>query len=313
LRGWGASHEKGLFSFNLQSIVSFIPPCAAAHVRLAATLVSPTAPTARTAPTLHCADRFPPRIKKKMPPIPKSTAVRDGVAHSPIILDAVAGCSGAVVGQVLSSEPNTSGGKTKGHKLLVECGEQKPVVVVCHVPVDVDALVCVALAGSLIGEQVVEENAVVKGVVTGGQICTSAMLGWDNAEKDSGVVELRAGSLLIGDPAPGERPKARKAKTLDALGNEVALNEQVDALFVTKPKVSKEERAAEREAKRALKGKDKEDGKDDPAEVALGENGKPVASKAQTKLLKKQIADKRKAGEEVYTDDEFEGAGFAPP
>lgn len=243
-----------------------------------------------------------------MAPIPKATAVRDGVEHSPIILDAVKGCSGAVVGQVLSCEQNTSVKTKGGWKVVVECGETTPVVVVAHCPVDVDALVCVAVAGSLVGEVAVEPDAVVKGVVTGGLICTSAMLGWENAEKDDGVVELRAGSLLIGDPAPGERPKARKTKQLDALGNEVALNEQVDALFIAKPKVSKEERAVALAAKRAAKGKA---GSEETAE--LGANGKPVANKAQAKLLKKQIAEKRKQGEEVWTDEEFENAGFEAP
>ena len=80
----------------------------------------------------------------------------------------------------------------------MECGESAPVVVVSPCAVDVDALVCVALAGSLVSETVVEPGSVVKGVVTGGLICTSAMLGWENADKDKGVVELRAGSYAPG-------------------------------------------------------------------------------------------------------------------
>ena len=42
------------------------------------------------------------------------------------------------------------------------------------------------------------------------------------------------------------------------------------------------------------------------------EKAKKKASKAELKKIKKAIAEKRKSGIEVYTDEEIEAAGFLP-
>ena len=69
----------------------------------------------------------------------------------------------------------------------------------------------------------------------------------------------------------------------------------MEALFVSKPKLSKEEKEMAKLEKAAAKGDAK------------------AATKLQHLKLRQAIATKRAAGEEVFTDDELEAAGLSAP
>lgn len=100
-------------------------------------------------------------------------------------------------------------------------------------------------------------------------------------------------SFSPGDAAPDERPKAVQAPVaVDKSGNAV-VEEGVEALFVTKPKATKEEKEIAKLEKAAAKGDAK------------------AANKLQLLKLRQAIAAKRAAGEEVFTDDELEAAGLS--
>ena len=201
---------------------------------------------------------------------------REGIKGAPTLKAAATGCSNAVCGVVEASEP--SGKKAC---LTVNVGEAEPVKVMSPEAFDVDTRIVVALVGSSIGD--VE--------VTQPTICTAAMLGWEGPGGTGPVTLPKAFSA--GEPAPDEKPKAGgKAKAeLDAMGNVVA----VEALFVSKPKPTKEEKEIAKLEKAAAKG-------DAKATVKL-----------QHLRLRQEIAAKRAAGEEVHTDDEMEKAGLEPP
>ena len=120
------------------------------------------------------------------------------------------------------------------------------------------------------------------------------MLGWKGPSTGSGPALLPK-YFAPGDSAPGERPKAVKAAAaVDKLGNDDAA-EGVEALFVSKPKLSKEEKEIAKLEKAAAKGDAK------------------AATKLQHLKVRQAIAAKRAAGEEVYTDDELEAAGLSAP
>ena len=203
-------------------------------------------------------------------------ATREGVAGAPKVKAAPTGCSNAVCGVVEASE---AAGKKAS--LTVNVGEAEPIKVVSPEPFDAGSRIVVALVGSTIGDDEVTQPT----------ICTAAMLGWEGSAGTVPVTLPKAYSP--GEPAPDERPKAGgKASTeLDAMGNVVA----VEALFVSKPKATKEEKEIAKLEKAAAKG-------DAKATVKL-----------QHLRLRQEIAAKRAAGEEVYTDDELEKAGLEPP
>lgn len=202
-------------------------------------------------------------------------AAREGVSGAPKLKDAPTGCSNAVCGIVEASE--AAGKKTS---LTVDVGEAEPLKVVSPEPFDAGTRIVVALVGSTIGD--VE--------VTQPTICTAAMLGWAGPGGTGPVTLPKAFSP--GEAAPDEKPKAGKAKAeVDAMGNVVG----VEAMFVSKPKPTKEEKEIAKLEKAAAKG---------DAKAAL---------KLQHLRLRQEIAAKRAAGEEVYTDDELEKAGLDPP
>lgn len=143
----------------------------------------------------------------------------------------------------------------------------------------------VALVGSSIGDVEVSEPTV----------CDADMLGWKGPMSGGASPALLPKSFAPGDSAPDERPKAAKAAAaVDKLGNEGGA-EGVEALFVSKPKLSKEEKEMAKLEKAAAKG---------DAKAAL---------KLQHLKLRQAIAAKRAAGEEVFTDDELEAAGLSAP
>ena len=137
----------------------------------------------------------------------------------------------------------------------------------------------VALVGSSIGDT----------EVTAPTLCDAHMLGWK--DKIAGPAQLPK-SFAAGDSAPEERPKAVKAAaTVDKLGNADA-DAGVEAVFISKPKLSKEEKEIAKLEKAAAKGDAK------------------AAAKLQVCKVKQSIAARRAAGEEVFTNDELEAAGL---
>jgi hypothetical protein len=209
-------------------------------------------------------------------------ARREGVAGAPTLKEAPSGCSNAVCGLVEASE-STAGKKTT-YKLTVNVGEEAPLTVLSTAPVDVGCRIVVALPGSSIGDADVFEPT----------LCDAAMLGWKGPSNEIGPALLPK-TFAPGDSAPCERPKAVKAvAVVDKLGN-VDAAEGVEALFVSKPKLSKEEKEMAKLEKAAAKGDAK------------------AVSKLQHLKLRQAIAAKRAAGEEVYTDDELEAAGLSAP
>ena len=210
------------------------------------------------------------------------SSIREGVANAPKVLDAPSGCSNAVCGVVEAIEPVTAGKKTS-HRLTVDVGEEVPLTVVSSTLVDVGGRIVVALAGSTVGDVELSQP----------KICDAVMLGWTETVIVHGPVLLPK-SFSPGDAAPEERPKAGRAPaTVDKLGNagEVA---GVEALFVTKPKLTKEDKEIAKLEKAAAKGDAK------------------AAIKVQHLRLRQDIAARRASGEEVFTDDELEAAGLEP-
>ena len=122
-------------------------------------------------------------------------------------------------------------------------------------------------------------------------ICNAEVLGWKGPSTGPGPALLPK-SFAPGDSAPDERPKVVKpAAALDKLGNEDAAD-GVEALFVSKPKLTKDEKEMAKLEKAAAKGDAK------------------AATKLQHLKVRQAIAAKRAAGEEVFTDDELEAAGL---
>ena len=209
------------------------------------------------------------------------TAIRSGVAGAPTLTEAPSGCSNAVCGIVVEASQSGSGKKTT-HVLMVDVGESAPLKVLSTANIDVGVRIVVALAGSSIGDAEVTEPT----------ICDAHMLGWK--DKLAGPVQLPK-SFAAGDSAPDERPKAaaKAEKPVDKLGNAEA-EAGVEALFISKPKLSKEDKEIAKLEKAAAKG-------DAKAEAKL-----------KVLKLKQSIAARRADGEEVFTDDELEAAGLAP-
>ena len=209
-------------------------------------------------------------------------AKREGITGAPTLKDAPSGCSNAVCGLVEASDAVAAGKKTT-HKLSVDVGEKAPLTITSATAIDVGTRIVVALAGSSVGDLEISEPI----------ICDADMLGWKGPSLGPGPALLPK-SFAPGDPAPDERPKAVKsaASTVDKLGNADAAD-GVEALFVSKPKLSKEEKEMAKLEKAAAKGDAK------------------AATKLQHLKLRQAIAAKRAAGEEVFTDDELEAAGLA--
>ena len=207
---------------------------------------------------------------------------RQGIAGAPELTDAPTGCSNAVCAVVVESAASSA--KKNVFTLTVDVGEADHLTVTSNgFAVDVGSRIVVALAGSSIGDAEISEPT----------ICDENMLGWKGPSAGPGPAQLPK-SFAPGDSAPEERPKAVKAAAaVDKLGNE-DVADGVEALFVSKPKLSKEEKEIAKLEKAAAKGD----------------------AKAATKLahlkLKQSIAARRAAGEEVFTDDELEAAGLTP-
>lgn len=224
----------------------------------------------------------PDRGTRRRPHNKPHMTTREGVSGAPTLKDAPTGCSHAVCGVVEASEPAAAGKKAGAVRLTVNVGEAEPLTVVSPSAVDVGARIVVAMVGSSIGDVEVSQPT----------ICDASMLGWDGKGSTGPVTLPKAFSP--GDSAPDERPKAgRSAAEIDKLGN-VVDGAGVEALFVSKPKLSKEEKEMAKLEKAAAKGDEK------------------AAKKLAHLRLRQEIGARRAAGEEVFTDDELEKAGLEP-
>lgn len=239
-------------------------------------------------------------------PLPqKPGEARAGVAHSPQILAAPVGCTNAVCGLVIAVETlEKLVAKKKQYLVTCDVAEENPVKVATLHLVDVGQLVVVARLGSLVGDAVVQSKDV-GGHTTTGWLCDVTMLGWKG---DSKTVATLPKTFAPGDSAPEEAPKGGvRELQVDALGN-IIKNLELEELSA-KPKLSKEDKKiAAMEAKAAREAK-KNAANGETLNVAES-TGPRKPSKLELAKLKKDIKAKRAAGEEVYTDDELEAAGF---
>jgi hypothetical protein len=173
--------------------------------------------------------------------------------------------------------------------------------------VEVGQLVAVAPAGSFVGESEVTK-ANVSGVETTGRLLDEAMLGWKGGSAGSACV-LSASMFEVGMQVPDEKPKRVRVEATESELAEAAAKLEEKLKKEAKVKAKKDDKAAEKEAKvKAAK-----DAKIAAEKAELGEEEEVElvkASKGQLTKIKKEVAAKRKGGEEVDTDDELEKAGF---
>lgn len=228
-----------------------------------------------------------------------------GVKGAPKLKAEATGCTDAVAGLV--NECDTTTGKNGLKKLTVDIGEELSLTIVTTLDgVEVGSKVVVARVGSFVNEQEVKK-VIVGDVASEGLLCDTAMLGWNGGAQ--GSVALLPASFAPGTPAPLEKPSKREAMT-DASGNTsvAAANEVMEEKKVLTKDEKKAEAALKKAAyaakKKAAKG-ETEDADDGVARTL------PKAPIKELKRIKKLAADKRKKGEEVWTDDELEAAGFA--
>jgi hypothetical protein len=228
---------------------------------------------------------------------------RTGVAFNPEIMAAPVGCTNAVCGLVIAVETlEKLVAKKKQYIVTCDVAEENYVKVATLLSVEVGQLVVVALLGSLVGDSVVGAKDV-GGHTTTGRLCDVAMMGWKG---DSKSVATLPKTFAPGDSAPEEAPKGGVREVqVDKLGNIIG-NLELEELSA-KPKVSKEDKKiAALEAKAARDAKKKAA----KGEGAAESTGPRKPSKLELAKIKKDVKTKRAAGEEVYTDDELEAAGF---
>jgi len=165
--------------------------------------------------------------------------------------------------------------------------------------VEVGNVVAVATVGSFCGDVEVRKSNV-SGVETDGKLLDEATLGWPGGAANCTCI-LPA-SCQIGTTAPESRPKRVVAEATEEQIAEAAAKKAAVEERAAKAKAKKDEKAAAKEGKKTKASKEAE-GSEEEKELVK-------ASKAQLATIRKQLAAKRKAGEEITTDDELEAAGF---
>jgi len=238
-----------------------------------------------------------------------SLLVNQGVSGAPVIKAELSGCLGCVVGLIESIEELRN---NKQKKVCIRVNEDEVVTVVTkYTSVFLGKLVAVAPVGAMVGSSVVEAMQI-NGVEANGFLLDEAMLGWEKAGPSGTVAILHPKQFTPGDSAPLQRPERfRNEASVDAMGN-VIMNVAADMADLSlqpgkKTKLSKEERAAKKNAKNVAKH-----GKGEEQELR-------APNKKEIKAAKKRAADRRHAAKEeegkeedadVTTDDELEAAGF---
>jgi len=215
-----------------------------------------------------------------------------GVSGNPVLLEELAaGCTGAMVGMVESLE-----GTRKNQKVTLRMGAPDDLLVVnSKFGVTVGDCVAVAPPGSMIGDSVVKNP----------KLLDEVMLGWTPNPVANCAVKLNRFDLVPGDSVPSERPEKKKAAVaVDAMGN-VIIEEGMESLYVTKVKLTKEEKMAikaEKAKQKAIKA-----GTWIEKETEL-----TTASKKDIKAARVRAQKRRQEGEDdIDTDRELEEAGMS--
>tara|TARA_B110000971_G_scaffold216873_2_gene252678 strand:- start:19 stop:693 length:675 start_codon:yes stop_codon:yes gene_type:complete len=208
-----------------------------------------------------------------------------GVSGNPTMKDELTGCAGAVVGMVESLE-----GSRKNQKVICRMGAPDDLLTIsCAWSLAVGDIICIAPVGAVLNDSAVSVP----------QILDEQQLGW-GADSNSAVLVNKL-DLLPGDAVPSTKPeKKKRAKQLDKLGNEIE-EEGADALFETKVKLTKEEKALQKAEKAKQKA------------IKAGTWVEPeVAEVELKKASKKEVKDaKRRAkAKSISTEDELELAGL---
>jgi hypothetical protein len=216
-----------------------------------------------------------------------------GVSGNPTLKAKVSGCAGALCGMVDALE-----GSRKNQQITVRMGAPDDLLTVSSAwSVRIGDVVAVAPVGSVVGDN---------GVVTKPFLLDEAQLGWEGASSKTAAI-LNHYDLMPGDSAPSERPERRRnVKEVDNMGNEI-VEEGMESLYVTKPKLTKEEKAAAK----AEKAKQKAIANGTWVEPEEEEVELKKASKKDIKEAKSRAKKRRGGGEdEVTTDVELEIAGL---
>lgn len=214
-----------------------------------------------------------------------------GVSGNPTLKAKVSGCAGALCGMVETLE-----GARKNQQITVRMGAPDDLLQISSAwSVRIGDVVAVAPVGSVVGDN---------GVVTKPFLLDEAQLGWEGASSNLAAI-LNHYDLMPGDSAPSERPERRRnIKEVDNMGNEI-VEEGMESLYVTKPKLTKEEKAA------AKADKAKQKAIANGTWVEPEEDELKKASKKDIKEAKIRAKKRRGDGEdEVTTDVELESAGL---
>jgi len=209
-----------------------------------------------------------------------------GVSGEPALLEELTGCAEAVVGMV-----DRIDGPRKNQKVTLRMGAPDDLLVITSkFGVAVGDCVAVAPPGSVAKQAILLDEV---------------MLGWKNPEANC-AVRLNHFDLLPGDSVPSERPeKKKKVVAVDAMGNEI-IEEGMESLYVSKVKLTKEEKMAikaEKAKQKAIKA-----GTWVEPELEL-----QTASKKDVKAARARAKKRREEGEdEIDTDQELEEAGMCP-
>jgi hypothetical protein len=215
-----------------------------------------------------------------------------GVSGNPLMRAEVSGCAGALCGMVDAIE-----GSRKNQQITVRMGAPDDLLTMsCAWSVRIGDVVAVAPVGSVVGDVGVTKPFLVD----------EAQLGWEGGSSNTAAI-FNHYDLLPGDSAPSERPERKRvAKEVDNMGNEI-VDEGMENLYVTKPKLTKEEKAAAK----AEKAKQKAIANGTWVEPEEEEVELKIASKKDIKAAKSRAKKRREGGEdEVTTDVELESAGL---
>jgi hypothetical protein len=223
------------------------------------------------------------------------SGLNTGVSGNPTLKAKVSGCAGALCGMVDALE-----GSRKNQQITVRMGAPDDLLTLSSAwSVRIGDVVAVAPVGSAVGDN---------GLVTKPFLLDEAQLGWENGSSQTAAI-LNHYDLMPGDSVPSERPERRRAvKEVDTMGNEV-VEEGMESLYVTKLKLTKEEKAAakaEKAKQKAIANGTWVEPEEEEVELKLKK-----ASKKDIKEAKSRAKKRRGDGEdEVTTDVELESAGF---
>lgn len=186
-------------------------------------------------------------------------------------------------------------GTRKNQKVILRMGAPDDLLVVqSKFAVAVGDCVAVAPAGSVVGDS----------VVTHPKLLDEVLLGWTPNPVADCAVKLHKFDLLPGDSVPSERPeKKKKAAAVDAMGNEI-IEEGMESLYVSKVKLTKEEKMAIKAEKAKQKAIEAGTWVEKDTELT-------TATKKDVKAARARAKKRRAEGEDdIDTDHELEEVGM---